>query len=77
MTRPINVKDNLIALQLPKELKEKTRKAAKERGLNISGFIRLLLIEYLEKKRALDRKGRREVKEKRKETHFIKRGVRK
>lgn len=50
MSRTISVKDNVIALQLPKELKESTREAAKERGLNISGFVRLLLIEYLEKK---------------------------
>lgn len=62
MAKIINVKDNVIALQLPKELKEDTKKAAKERGLNISGFIRLLLIEYLEKKRALGHRGRQEGK---------------
>lgn len=50
MSKTISAKDNIIALQLPKGLKESTRKAAKERGLNISGFIRLLIIEYLEKK---------------------------
>ncbi len=49
-------KDNLIAVKVPKELKEKVKQAAKAKGLNVSNFTRLLFIDYIEKQQA---KGKR------------------